>query len=241
MIVSCESIVLQSRKQGDTSKIITLYSKNYGKISVIAKGARASKNKFGSSLEPLSCSSTTFYLKPHSDLYLLSKSEIFQKWIRIYNSSEHLTAGFNVIETINITQLNKNPNFELYDLLFDTLNNLNELNDNPTSVVIWFFCRFAEIMGFELYLSKPESDFNILYISIENGTIFGQNHSLDKKYFRMKKELLLKFINISSSELDEVNNYSLASDEFATLNNFFSTYFSFHFDSRFVLKSGNLY
>ena len=37
MIVSTNAIVLRSMKYGDTSKIVTVYSRKYGKMKVIAK------------------------------------------------------------------------------------------------------------------------------------------------------------------------------------------------------------
>ena len=63
MIVSTDAIVLRSMKYGETSKIVTLYSKKFGKIKVIAKGARSAKSKFGASLEPMMHSSVIFYKK----------------------------------------------------------------------------------------------------------------------------------------------------------------------------------
>ncbi|MBP6673311.1 MAG: recombination protein O N-terminal domain-containing protein, partial [Bacteroidetes bacterium] len=52
MIVETEAVVLHTMDFRDTSKIVTLYSRKFGKIKVIAKGTRNQKtNKFGSSLE----------------------------------------------------------------------------------------------------------------------------------------------------------------------------------------------
>ena len=86
MIVSTESVVLNSRKFGDTSKIVTFYTKEGGLIKAVAKGSRASKNKFGSSLEPLSHSFISYYEKPEKDLFLLSKAETINPFRKITDS-----------------------------------------------------------------------------------------------------------------------------------------------------------
>ncbi|MBK6759746.1 MAG: DNA repair protein RecO [Ignavibacteria bacterium] len=52
MIVSSEAIVLHSRRFGDSSRIVTLYSAELGKVTVVAKGARTMKSSFGAALEP---------------------------------------------------------------------------------------------------------------------------------------------------------------------------------------------
>ena len=77
MLVTTEAIVLRSRKHGETSKIVTLYSREYGKVDVIAKGARDIKSKFGGALEAFAESRIVFYKKdkPEAALYLLSKAE----------------------------------------------------------------------------------------------------------------------------------------------------------------------
>ncbi len=239
MIVTSEVIILNSKKFGDTSKIVSVFSKDYGKISMIAKGSRLPKNKFASSLEPLSISNFNFYLKPNTDLYLLSKSEISKKILKIYKSPEHLSAGFMLIETISKTQLNKIPNFELYDLLSDTIGFLNDLKNNPNSLVIFFFCQFVKIMGFELNLIDIDDNKQALTnIIIDTGNVLINEKSYHNKIFKMNNEIANKLYEISCSNLDSIENIELNKNEFTILNNFFSVYFSYHLDFSFVLKSG---
>jgi DNA repair protein RecO (recombination protein O) len=63
MIAETKAIVLHTRKFSDTSKIATLFTSDFGKISVIAKGAAKPKSKFGSSLDPLSYINISFIKK----------------------------------------------------------------------------------------------------------------------------------------------------------------------------------
>jgi DNA repair protein RecO (recombination protein O) len=242
MIVTSESIVLNSRKYGDTSKIITVFSIDYGKITLIAKGSRVPRSKFGSSIEPISCSNITFYMKPNTDLYLMSNSELSKKWLRIYNSSEHLVAAFNIIESISRTQLNKNPNPELYSLLVDTLEFLNELNKSPETVVIWFFCKFAEIMGFELNIPDVSPLSNMIFpVLIESGSVVNSRIDAVGRVFKLNSVVMSKLFQLIHTDIDLIEQIDLSNTENTTLYNFFGTYFSYHFESKFVLKSGNIF
>ena len=88
MLVESEAIVLQVRKYNDTSKIALLYSKEYGKISIIAKGAFTTKSGVSGMLEPLSYVKIFFYKKASSDLHLLKSIEIvthLNKILKNYN------------------------------------------------------------------------------------------------------------------------------------------------------------
>lgn len=49
-----EAVVLRTHKLGEADRIITLLSRNRGKIRAVAKGVRRTKSKFGSRLEPFS-------------------------------------------------------------------------------------------------------------------------------------------------------------------------------------------
>ena len=74
MIITDSAIILHGRKFSDTSKILHAYTKEHGKISLIAKGVRSAKNTMGSAIEALRCSSMTWYKYPNKDLHLLKSS-----------------------------------------------------------------------------------------------------------------------------------------------------------------------
>ncbi len=105
MIVSTDAIVLRSMKYGETSKIVTLYSQKFGKIKVIAKGARGAKSRFGASLEPMTHSSVILYKKEERELNLLSKSEITKSFLKFGSSGDRLATGLAVVELVNMVML----------------------------------------------------------------------------------------------------------------------------------------
>ena len=53
MLLSTEAIVLKSISYGDSSIISSILTKNYGKISIIAKGVKKNKSTSRVLLEPL--------------------------------------------------------------------------------------------------------------------------------------------------------------------------------------------
>jgi len=73
-------IVLRTRKLRESSKIVVFFTRDYGKISAVAKGSRKPKSKFGSSLEIFTRSALIFYKKENRDLHTLSHSEILSPY-----------------------------------------------------------------------------------------------------------------------------------------------------------------
>ena len=83
-----EVIVLKSINYGETSKILTLYSRTSGKISVIAKGARNIKSRFGGTLEPINYLAIVFYEKESRNIQYLSQVDIIEYFPQIKKDLE---------------------------------------------------------------------------------------------------------------------------------------------------------
>src|SRR5688572_25835161 len=120
MLATTDAIVLRSRKQGDTSKICALYTKEYGLVDVIAKGAREMKSKFAGSLELYMHITADFYKKQGKALDLLSKAENISRMSSIGNSLAKIESATNVAELLLITLLDEEKNPTLFTLLSAT-------------------------------------------------------------------------------------------------------------------------
>jgi DNA repair protein RecO (recombination protein O) len=241
MIVKSDAIILNSRRQGDTSKIISAFTLDYGRISLIAKGALMPKSKFGASLEPLSYSNITFYYKSNSDLHLLSNSEIIKSYNKITQSADNLTVAMMIAESINYTQEINHPNPELFEITRNILNYICLICDNPYNYFIKFMLELAENLGFAILSDeKIVSEINDINISLSSGSVIIDFITNNKNYFKF---------NINEFKyLNDIINYSL--DDIALINtdkrcfnhiyNFFVHYFSFHLEKKFNLRSAAL-
>ena len=74
------AVVLRSRSFGESDKIVSFLTKNYGKVTGIAKGAKRSRKRFVNSLEPFSLVSLRFQDNPYSSLVFIQSCD----WIRIF-------------------------------------------------------------------------------------------------------------------------------------------------------------
>lgn len=120
-IVTTEGIVLKIHALGDTSRIVTAYTREYGMTKFVAKGARKSPSRFGFALEPLSRSRFTFYLKPDRDLHLLSQAEVLDPLGSRLGDLTRLAHAQAALELVDRLVWGEEPHGELYDLLRNTL------------------------------------------------------------------------------------------------------------------------
>ncbi|HRS01420.1 MAG TPA: DNA repair protein RecO [Bacteroidota bacterium] len=156
MILNTEAIVIASQKYGDSSKIITFFTKDFGIIKAIAKGSLQIKSKFGSALEILSYDNINFYSKPEGHLQLLSDAEILRPFYNLSKSLEHITIGFALCETILKTLDEQYKNPIIFGYLVESLNCLNNLSLNPANILIKFLINLSYTLGFGINFDNNE-------------------------------------------------------------------------------------
>ncbi len=240
MITETEAIVLDSRKHGDTSKIIHAFTPEMGKISLLAKGALQPKSKFGSSLDPLSLSMLTFYKKSATDLHLLSKSELLTPLRKIHSSYEHIAAGLMIMEAISLTQVAAVPNPELYELGRSLLMKLNTLPACPNTVFIFFMIRLSALMGYGLnfdYVHKgPDCT---LYYSPEEGAVIGHGGARPRGAVAIDSEAYGMMKLIDEGGADAIDNIDTRACS-EKIYEFLMSCFGRHLDRPISLRSHNL-
>jgi DNA repair protein RecO (recombination protein O) len=116
VIISAESIVLHSRRYGDSSRIVTLYTRELGKVSVVAKGVRTTKSSMSAALEPLSHCRCTIYHGKNKELHTLSQAETVTPR-RNLTTLEHLQSGLLICEAIIRTQAQEQAETDVFELL----------------------------------------------------------------------------------------------------------------------------
>lgn len=120
-IVASEGVVLKVHALGDTSRIVTAYTREFGLRKFVAKGARKTPSRFGFALEPLSRSRFVFYDKPDRDLHLLSQAEVIDPLGSRLADLTRLAHGQAALEVVDRLVWGEEPHAELYALLVATL------------------------------------------------------------------------------------------------------------------------
>ena len=156
-ICKTEAVVLRSIKWSETSKIVTLYTLGFGKVRVVAKGARRPKSKFGASLEPITHSAVVFYRKEGRDLHTLSQSDLIASFPKLKSDLSSLTYASAVCELTDRLIAGEEPNRPLFRALLETLGGIEEGEDvhkpgdhvREAEKLLWRFqLRVAAFLGY---------------------------------------------------------------------------------------------
>lgn len=149
MITKTEAIVLRARKYRETSKILNLYTKEFGKLSVIAKGARGPRNKFGASLQPPNHVFAVLYKNDNRELHLLSQCDTVTPFRNVADDLDKFTSAMSIVELVELVAHDEERNEQLFDLTLSALKETNDTARNPANVQFYFELHLSDILGFK--------------------------------------------------------------------------------------------
>lgn len=147
-IEKTEAIVLRAVNYRDTSKIVTFYTKRYGKMSAIAKGARNPKSKYGSLFQPLNYLQIVFYRRESRQLQYVSSSDFVRYFKSLTANIEKFSISMSLLEIVNHVMHDEEENEPLFGLLVDSLEQLNAAGTSPQNIFLYFGLQLVANLGF---------------------------------------------------------------------------------------------
>jgi DNA repair protein RecO (recombination protein O) len=147
-ITSSEAVVLQTRPYRETSKLVTVFTRDWGKVQLQAKGARRPRSKFGAALEVASLIRIIFYRTERKHIYTLSDAEIIEDLRDMRDRQEHLRAALVAAEFTNRNFEWEAPNSRVFRLLRETLAVLQSFSGDPLVPAYVFMFKVAEALGY---------------------------------------------------------------------------------------------
>jgi len=257
MLSKTEVIVLKSMKYRDTSKIVTFYTKEYGKLKGIAKGARSAKNKFGSSLEPMTHAMLVLYKKEHREIHLISQCDALCSFKSFSEDFDRMTAALAVIELVHQVTHDEERNPALFALLLDTLGALHTSVKKYSTYVYAFQIRLVTLFGYApnletcgacaspLVAGTGETEYSFL---IARGAVYCNrcrkpDSSLNvpgdpgSTFTSITAEVLQILRRLQHANLDSLGNLEFSRHAGNQIDEILRLYLRYHFEGLKTLKS----
>lgn len=214
-----EAIVLKKFKYGDTSLIATIFTKDYGKFNIIAKGVRSPKSKYIGVLETINNIKIIFNKKETRELQVVSKVDLLNSYPNIKKEIEKLLISFRIIELINklFYQYDKSENS--FVLLKNTLNYIEKNSIEPSVLLLYFQIKVAENIGVPIIHEKSQ------YKVVKDETFdYDIQYNLDRNDFRFLQNLYNQEFNTLSKIEININMVNKLIDymDIHLLSNYYS-------------------
>jgi len=142
---SSEGIVLARRNYGEADRILVVYTKKLGKISLIAKGVRKPISKKRASLEIFSY--IKFAAASGKNLDLITEVETIDSFILIRQDLRKTSLAYFFMEAVGRTSHEGGPNHEVFDLLLKNLIILKKASQLK-NIRLKFILDLLTVLGF---------------------------------------------------------------------------------------------
>ena len=148
-LVSTDAIVLHVQDYLESSRIIRLATREHGVQSVLARGARRPKSRYGSSLDLFASGVAHFTLKPGRELSNLTGFDLVRSRMAL---AEHLDrfAGASVLAemALRFAHADPDPHDDAFDVLGRSLDEIAAAHGDSTDRALAGAWRYVAALGF---------------------------------------------------------------------------------------------
>ncbi len=140
-----EGIVLNRINYGEADRILTILTRDSGKLRLMAKGVRRVKSKLAGGIELFSVSELS-YISGRNDIGTLVSSRLKTYYSHIVEDMDRVQLGYELIKLLNkTTEDNYEPSY--FELLEQTFMALNDLSLDLNLVKTWFKAQLLRDAG----------------------------------------------------------------------------------------------
>ncbi|HYI44673.1 MAG TPA: DNA repair protein RecO [Actinomycetota bacterium] len=144
-----EGIVLKTIKLGEADRIITLLTRENGKVRAVAKGIRKTKSRFGGRLEPFTRARLMIYKGRNLDT--ITSVDVVDSFDSVRMNYLRLTSAATLVEVVEKITPDRERSLSVYSLL---LAGLQALTTRPGPTILpAFLVKLLSVSGYHPQLT----------------------------------------------------------------------------------------
>lgn len=147
MIIHTPAIVLRMVDFKESSKIVTLLTRDQGKVAVMVRGVMKPKSKFAGVIQPGNILDTVFYYKESRSVQNLTEASIERHTWKIRADVIKLAIASASLEMLGQLTHEKEENATLYEFGASLLGWLHDTDLSPLNLFPYVQMRLAFLMG----------------------------------------------------------------------------------------------
>ncbi len=159
-----EGIVLKRRNFGEADRILTVFSKDRGKISILAKGVRRITSRRAGNVELLN--RVSIFLHQTKGMPILTEAVSLDTYSKLKEDLTLSTVSFHILELVDKLTAENQESSNLY---FNLTQVLKKLEQKPRQIFIRAFeVRILSLMGFANFQESLDSHLESVSLNVKN-------------------------------------------------------------------------
>jgi len=139
------AVVLNSREMRDAHRVLTLFSREQGKIQVVAHGVTKPTSRKRGAVQPFTV--TDFLLRQGRELDSVSECEGLEFFPGLWADLDKLLYAGHFAELVDALTADRDPHEAIYMHIIKTLRELDKTTD-PELMARWFELRLMALLGY---------------------------------------------------------------------------------------------
>ena len=238
--IKTQGIVIKSSKFKENSKILTVFTQELGKVSIMAQGAMKPNSKALVYSEAFSTSE--FILKKGRNFYYIISVDLIDSHYYLRESIDVMAVGFYFLDLVDKSIPEAEKNEKIYKMIIVALENLGNNIINRLDLVLGYELKLISLIGYKPYLLNcidcHTSNSIHWYFDNEKGGILCSNcKTRDSQY--IDSLYIRQMINYISLPFNKLSNDIMNYDDKLKLNVLIYKYILDKLDIK-ELKSWNM-
>lgn len=177
MISHTEAIIFRSVDYQESSKIVTMFSREHGKIALMVRSAKKPKSKFSGLIEIGNILEVVYYYKASRSVQILTEASYAEKTKNLRLDFKKMATMTSAVELISQLLHDNEVNEPIFDFTKKMLVWLDSADIHPPMLFPYLQIRLADLTGIGLQLNNSNTDNKTNYLNLESGLISGESVS----------------------------------------------------------------
>ena len=242
MIHHADAIVLRSIEYGETSRIVTLFTRQRGKMTVIAKGARRPKSQFGSTLEPMAYTQIVYYYKPTRGVQLLKESSHAETFPRLRGTLERIGIGLRIVEMIYALLQEEEEHPDVFSLTLQVLHALDQAPNRLGNLWPFFQMQLAAMLGFAPAFDREQVEAitgGEGRLALDSGMIL-PSESAYRPSSKASRSVLRAFSILARADIETILRMELTPERLRAVGRLVTEYVRYHMEDAYPDQSDSV-
>lgn len=140
------AVVIGSFPLGESDRVVTFFSRDFGRVRGVAKAARRLRSRFGGALELFTLGQLVFFDTGRSDLVRIDHFDVTHPFAALRDDLGRLGEAAWVVEIVARTTGERDRQLPLYGLLVRALRAM-EASSRPARIAVCFGVRCLDVLG----------------------------------------------------------------------------------------------
>jgi len=141
-----EAIILKTADLGEADRLLIIYSKEFGKIRVIARGVKKLESKLRCNLEPFNHGH--LILIEGKNFRIIKDAILLNEFLLMRKELEKIKIAHKIAELIDQAIIDEEKDEKIWNLLLKTLKNLN-VGHSTSHIVKDFQNSLIRLLGYD--------------------------------------------------------------------------------------------